>query len=112
MHLTAEIKEFLEHAGKVLIFEDNEPKFVISAFKDYMNVLRGARQESMAIETAFITGQPENTSWADGVQREKIEEINREIEEIGKEDFFAPLAADRQDMRQKASEKQFYRELE
>lgn len=102
MHLTDEIKEFIRHSGKALILEDGQPKFVISSFEDYMTVVRKAGQGRVADNEAFTIRQAGAASWANGVQNEKIKEINQEIEEISKEGFFSP----------QTPAKQFYRELE
>ncbi|MDO8557696.1 MAG: hypothetical protein Q7S09_00695 [bacterium] len=111
MELTQEIKEFLEHGGKVLVLEEGQPKFVISVFGDYMNTARQAHQKNVENKKAFVIGRPEGASWADAVQKGKIEEINREIEEVQREDFFSPVLSGQHDVQQTPTGR-FYRELE
>lgn len=111
MNISAEVKEFLRHEGKALVFENGEPEFVISTFRDFMKSARGGN-EPQGQNTRFASSaQQESVSWVADVKREKIEEINREIAEIAKEDLFSPFPpADANQDRQDQT-RQFYREL-
>ena len=102
MKISPEIKEFLDHAGKVLIFEEGEPVFVVAKFKEYMELARGHRSEPNAPKTSEQASEERNR---------QIQEVNRELEAIAQEDFFLPLAAADDHTRTSISQK-FYREAE
>lgn len=69
MKLTQELREFLEHAGKVLILENDEPKFVVSSFDAYLELVRKVRDQ-------------------EPVHMQRTRELNTELEELSKENFF------------------------
>ena len=113
MKISAEIKEFLNHAGKVLIFEENEPAFVIAKFRDYMELVhRHEAQDASNLDTATQTSQKTERQRLPDERQRQIQEVNRELEAIAQEDFFSPLATLDEHLSSAATSQRFYREVE
>ena len=119
MNLSSEVKEFLEHAGKMLIFEENEPKFVVSTFKNYMDLVRGGKYDGVTVDDVL---DQKNISHAEPAIQEKspyeannrqqqVEEINRELEVIAAENLFLQLPVEEISLTTNQPQS-FYRELE
>jgi hypothetical protein len=116
MKISSDIKEFLEHAGKMLVMENDEPKFVVSKFQDYMKLVRSAegRVQEPAAPKTHMEGQKmqhlQGNPYVANVQEKNIEEINKELETMAKEDFFLPVSENVSGSTQ--PQNTFYRELE
>jgi len=119
MKLSPSYKEFLEHAGKVLIVENDQPAYVISKFQDYMELVRGTgfrpvepKIDNFSHKQAEKPIQKENPYLKNSVatpEEQQIAEINRELEAIAEESFFMPIA---HETVPEPVNSQFYRELE
>jgi hypothetical protein len=115
MQLSPEIKEFLQHAGKVLVIEDGQPKFVLSGFQEYMDVLRGSKKTSEKSPHPEIIGQrgeksveKEENPYLQNARKheDRVSDINQELANLVNDDLFAPLPDEQ------AGTVSFYRELE
>ena len=111
MMITKEVQEFLEYAGTVLVLEDKEPKFVIAKFKEYMDTLKSARQGHMTVDDALALQGESNSAQRENAEQRQVLEINRELEAISTDDFFAQPFTENT-LPRKNPPQPFYRELE
>lgn len=87
MIITQDIKDFLEHEGKVLVVEDGEPRFVLVRFHDYMRMAHPPASgggEFLQSPPGRVDARPRQMSERD----REVSEINRELEALAVEDLF------------------------